>query len=152
MKKQIWGNATWYLFHTMAYKLKPEFKDELPVLFNLIRNICNNLPCPSCQTHATHFLSQVNVDFIVSTKENLINFLHAFHNIVNNRIGAPTFSIEDHDKLYAKANTVSIIKYFLSVMDENDNNEKLMLSSFHRKKTNNIARDYFTNNIHKFYA
>ena len=28
MNKQAWGNATWYLFHTLAYKLKPEYENE----------------------------------------------------------------------------------------------------------------------------
>ena len=29
MKKKVWGNATWYIFHTLAEKLKPEFKSEM---------------------------------------------------------------------------------------------------------------------------
>ena len=31
MQKKVWGNATWYIFHTLAEKLKPEFKSELPI-------------------------------------------------------------------------------------------------------------------------
>ena len=86
MKKQVWGNAIWYLFHTIAYKLKPEFSSEVPIIFNHIKSICNNLPCPTCQSHATMVLSHVNVPLIISSNENLINFLHEFHNIVNKRI------------------------------------------------------------------
>ena len=128
MKKQVWGNATWYLFHTLAYKLKPEFTSEVPI----------------------KFLANVNVKLIISSKDNLINFLHSFHNNVNIRIGNKQISISEHDALYSKANTYNVINYFLSIMDQNINNEKLMMLSFHRKRSVKILREYFTNNIHKF--
>ncbi len=150
MKKQVWGNATWYLFHTLAYKLKPEFTSEVPILFNHIKDICDNLPCPDCQAHATKFLAHVNTSAIVSSKENLINFLHAFHNNVNKRIGNKEFSKNEHDNIYSRANTYNIIKHFLSIMEENTQNEKLLMLSFHRKRTVKNLKQYFTNNIHKF--
>jgi hypothetical protein len=150
MKKKVWGNATWYLFHTLAYKLKPEFTSEVPILFNHIQKICNNLPCPNCQTHATRFLAQVNISLIVSSKENLINFLHSFHNNVNKRIGNKEFSKSQHNEIYSKAITHNVIQHFLSIMTQNNQNEKLMMLSFHRKREVNILREYFTNNIHKF--
>lgn len=150
MKKQVWGNAIWYLFHTIAYKLKPEFSSEVPIIFNHIKSICNNLPCPTCQSHATMVLSHINVPLIISSNENLINFLHEFHNIVNKRIGNREFSKVEHDQIYSRAITNNVIKHFLSIMDQNNNNEKLMTLSFHRKRSVNFFRDYFTNNIHKF--
>ena len=150
MKKKVWGNATWYLFHTLAYKLKPEFSSEVPLIFNHIKTICDNLPCPDCQSHATQFLAKVNVLLITSSKENLINFLHGFHNSVNKRIGNKEFSKIQHDTIYSKANTYNVIKYFLSIMEQNINNEKLMMLSFHRKRAIKIIREYFTDNIYKF--
>ena len=39
MSKQQWGNATWYLFHTLAEKLKPEFTSESGELFRQIKLI-----------------------------------------------------------------------------------------------------------------
>lgn len=150
MKKQVWGNATWYLFHTLAYKLKPEFRSEVPIIFNHIKTICDNLPCPNCQSHATKFLANVNTQLIVSSQENLINFLHAFHNNVNKRIGNKEFSKIEHDNVYSKAITYNVIKYFLSIMDQNIHNEKLMMLSFHRKRAVNVLKEYFTKNIHKF--
>ena len=35
-----WGNATWYLFHTLAYKLKDDKSSEIPLLLAYITNIC----------------------------------------------------------------------------------------------------------------
>ena len=150
MKKQVWGNATWYLFHTIAYKLKPEFGSEVPIIFNHIKNICNNLPCPNCQEHSTRFLSNVNTPIIISSQKNLINFLHEFHNIVNKRIGNKIFSKIEHDQMYSRAITNNVIKNFLSIMDQNTNNDKLIMASFHRKRHIKLIREYFINNIHKF--
>lgn len=150
MKKQVWGNATWYLFHTLAYKLKPEFTSEVPIIFNHIKSICDNLPCPDCQAHAKHFLEKVNIPLIISSKENLIIFLHKFHNNVNKRLGNKEFSKIEHDNIYSMANTHNVITYFLSIMDQNIHNEKLMMLSFHRKRYISIIREYFRNNIHKF--
>jgi len=150
MKKQVWGNATWYLFHTLAYKLKPEFTSEVPIIFNHIKSICDNLPCPDCQAHAKNFLEKVNIPLIISSKENLIIFLHKFHNNVNKRLGNKEFSIIEHDNIYSMAITHNVITYFLSIMDQNIHNEKLMMLSFHRKRYISIIREYFRNNIHKF--
>ena len=37
IKKQ-WGNACWYLFHTLAYKLKEEHTNEI---HNILNHNCN---------------------------------------------------------------------------------------------------------------
>jgi hypothetical protein len=132
MKKQIWGNATWYLFHTLAEKLKPEFKSELTILFTYIEIICNNLPCPTCQAHAKAVMSRAHKPLITSSQDNLKNYLWNFHNSVNKRIGLPEFT-KDSLSLYKRANTGNIIQNFINVMNENMRNEKAMLNSFQRQ-------------------
>ena len=57
MKKKEWGNAVWLLFHTLAEKIKPEYKGELIILVSHISSICNNLPCPDCQQAFNHHLN-----------------------------------------------------------------------------------------------
>jgi hypothetical protein len=150
MKKKVWGNATWYLFHTLAYKIKPEFKSEIPILFSHISQICNNLPCPECQQHATEFLAQINVGKVTSSKESLNQFLWTFHNTVNKRTGGAIISFETCQELYSRANTTAIIKHFIAIMDQNLNNEKGMLYTFHRKRYLKIFKDYITANINKY--
>ena len=66
MDIKVWGNNIWYLFHTIAYKIKEdEFNNIKQDLFYIVKTICQNLPCPECSEHAT----------------NLRGFLvvHAFH-------------------------------------------------------------------------
>jgi len=151
MKKKEWGNAVWYLFHTLAEKLKPEFISELPVLVSHINSICNNLPCPDCQQHATEIMAKTNIAAISGTKEALIDFLWNFHNHVNKRSKAAFYPKESLD-IYKRANTINIIKNFINVMSAVSNNEKTMLFGFHRSLYINKFKEYIKNNIHKYNA
>ena len=46
---KTWGPCTWYLFHTLAEKVKEEsFPLIKESLISLIIRICSNLPCPEC--------------------------------------------------------------------------------------------------------
>ena len=128
MKKKEWGNAVWYLFHTLAEKLKPECHSEVSVLFSHIITICNNLPCPDCQNHAKQAMQRANKSVITSSRENLINFLWMFHNSVNKRTKAPEYSKESLD-MYKRSNTRNVIQNFISVMSENSRNERAMLNT-----------------------
>ena len=149
MKKKVWGNATWYLFHTLAEKLKPEFSNELPVLFSYIYDICNNLPCPDCQKHAMMAMQRANRPLITSSRENLINYLWSFHNSVNKRTGLPEFSKESLE-LYKRAFTITVIQHFISIMSENIRNNKGMINTFHRQIFIKKFKQYIYNNIHKY--
>jgi hypothetical protein len=149
MKKKVWGNAVWLLFHTLAEKLKPEFSSELPVLVSHITEICNNLPCPDCQQHASRVMAQTNIAAITSSREALIDFLWKFHNHVNSRNKATLFSKEDLTK-YTQANTINVIKNFITIMSATSNNEKTMLHGFHRKLMLKKFIDYMNINVHKY--
>lgn len=149
MKKKVWGNATWYLFHTLAEKLKTEYSSELPILFSYINDICNNLPCPDCQKHAMSVMQRANKLLITSSRENLINFLWSFHNSVNKRAGSTEFSKESLE-LYKRARTNAIIQNFINIMSENLRNEKALLNSFHRQIIMKKFIQYINSNIYKY--
>ena len=131
MKKKDWGNAVWILFHTLAEKIKPEHNRELAELVSHISSICNNLPCPDCQQHATRVMAQANKAYISASKENLINFLWNFHNDVNKRTKTAYYPQESLGK-YKNANTINVINHFIRIMSLVANNEKTMLFGFHR--------------------
>ena len=136
MKKKVWANAVWFLFHTLAEKIKPEActsSKELTNLYQQISLICANLPCPDCQGHAMNYLSRVNVSQVTATKENLIVFLWQFHNHVNARTKAPFFTRIELDAKYKLANTPAIIQNFIHIMSSTTNNSKLMLQAYHRQ-------------------
>ena len=93
--KKQWGNACWYLFHTLAVKLKKEEeKKYVPLLLKYIMGFCANLPCPECSNHATSTFKKLNV---VNYPEKLIDYF-VFHNIVNGRIEIKLL-LKEHDEL-----------------------------------------------------
>lgn len=151
MKKKVWGNATWYLFHTLAEKLKPEFKSELPVLFSQISAICHNLPCPDCQKHASHAIRQANVGLVTSSQDNLIHYLWSFHNSVNKRTGSAEFT-KDSLLMYKRAVTKNIIQNFVNIMNENSKSDKAMLNSFYRQQIIKSFINYINTNANKYNA
>ena len=150
MKIEVWGNAIWYLFHTLAYKLKDEYKTEVPVLYNFILQICHNLPCPDCKTHAVAYFKRVNKGYVTSSKENLINFLWKFHNDVNIRLKKSTFSKEKLNELYSKASLYRIVMNFLNVMNGESHNIKMMVQNISRKKCINNFKNYISKNNYKY--
>lgn len=150
MKKKTWGNAVWFLFHTLAYKLKPEYSSEVSVIVSYIVNICNNLPCPDCSEHAIKLLSQVNTKSI-NTRDSLIHFLFTFHNMVNKKINTPDFS-KDSLNIYSRANTKNIVSHFINTMNLNMNNNKLMMDTFRRQNSLSNFVNYIRSNGYKYNA
>lgn len=151
MKKKEWANAVWFLFHTLAEKLLPEHAaTELPVLFEHIKGICNNLPCPDCQGHAVAYMQRADKRTVTASTENLKAFLWQFHNSVNQRIKLPFFSRAELDAKYQMARTAAIVQNFVTIMSKTSNNEKIMMHAFHRKLYLKTFVDYFTTNGHKY--
>lgn len=149
MKKKEWGNSVWLLFHTLAEKIKEENISELPTLVSHITQICNNLPCPDCQQHASTVMSRVNKASITASKDALINFLWQFHNDVNKRTKTGFYTKESL-AIYSTANTYNVIKNFIKIMSATANNEKTMLFGFHRGLYMKQFIDYVNSNINKY--
>jgi len=132
-----WGAPTWYLFHTLAEKVK---EDSFPLirkeLMDIIFTICTNLPCPDCANHATRFMQGINYDTIL-TKDDFKELLFRFHNSVNARKGFPIFDRSELDNMYAKANTTNIILNFYN--NFKTKTMKVTTNSFYRTTSfNNI--------------
>tara|TARA_B100000282_G_scaffold296330_1_gene277917 strand:- start:5311 stop:5769 length:459 start_codon:yes stop_codon:yes gene_type:complete len=147
--KKQWGNACWYLFHTLAYKLKEEHAKEVHNILNHIIAICSNLPCPDCSTHAIQTLNRLNKKAI-NSKESLINAIFQFHNIVNKRTGKSQFSRKEHDELYARASFYPIYNNFWNVMLINAKGERAMIYNLARKNALLNFDKYIKQNVHIF--
>lgn len=145
MEKYIWGRITWYMFHTIAARIKEEYFPLVrSVLLDFIRQISYNLPCPICAHHAKQHLSRVNFN-VIQTKTDFRNFLFAFHNRVNQDLNKPMESI-DILKKYDNANVDKMLEYFIHVHNHETYSEQLMMRK-HMKNTGikNFVNWYATN-------
>lgn len=132
-KEMLWGEPTWFLFHTLAEKIKESYFHEMKFeLFSFIRRICNNLPCPDCAKHATQYMKTVNFDAI-TTKEQLKLMLFNFHNEVNKRKGYPLLHYVELDGKYNSAITVNIIRNFFLHFSKRSYNLRIDVSGNQRR-------------------
>jgi hypothetical protein len=151
-KPMKWGEPTWFMFHTIAEKIKPEYYTQYrSEIMNIIRIVCNTLPCPICANHATQYMQNIN-DSQLYTKEDLQLMLWAFHNSVNERKGQPIFPNDNgqlHAK-YSKANTRVIIQIFIVVHKDRQSGFRMMADDFYRNKNINMIKTWFVRNISIF--
>ena len=148
MSTNVWGPPTWILFHTLIAKLTDDGFNTVGLqLFNYIKRICNNLPCPDCAQHATQFLSKVNMGTI-KTKEDLRNTMYIFHNMVNKRKNKPMYHVNDLEK-YKSNNSIERYNNFIAHF-KTKGNMKLLADSFQRKLLINDFKKWMMFNIRFF--
>ena len=139
VKEMLWGEPTWFLFHTLAEKVKPECYTEVcPELMTFIRRICNNLPCPDCTQHATRHINGINFATITK-KEHLRLMLFDFHNKVNGRKQYESFPFNDLYAKYSAANTVNIARNFFHHFSKRHYSVRMGVDGYHR---NQMLKDF----------
>lgn len=149
-KKMKWGEPIWFLFHTLAEKVKEESFQTIRLdLLNTISIICNNLPCPDCANHASEYIRKINFSSI-KTKQDLKLMLFQFHNVVNQKKKFLLFSIDNLDSKYSKANTVNIIKNFMLNFQEKNHSIRMIANDMHRSRVADQLKTWFNNNIQYF--
>lgn len=147
--KEEWGNACWYLFHTLAEKLKQDQEAEITALFDEIKNICGNLPCPTCSAHAISKLATIRPNS-VKTKDDLINVLVEFHNSVNTRLKKPLFTKEECREKYKKAILTNIVTHFIQVFDKPTGIDHYMMYTVQRSNCLKRFISYIKGNESKY--
>jgi hypothetical protein len=134
-KKILWGPPTWYFFHTLAEKVKPElFLQHRAALFGMIKDICKNLPCPTCSAHASQYIDKINVNSLQS-KHDLIKMLFEFHNNVNARTNSPQFSYDELLSKYKQANFVNIVNNFMYYYKMEHHAIRMIADDMYRKRS-----------------
>jgi hypothetical protein len=149
-RQMLWGQPTWLLFHTLAHKIKEEYFNQIKFqLFEMIKNICYNLPCPTCAIHARSYIDKINVNSI-QTKEDLKKILFDFHNVANSKKKNELFKYEDLDSKYSVAITINIIKNFFVFFQDKHYNVKLITENINRNRIIFLAKNWFNKNIQFF--
>jgi hypothetical protein len=149
-KPMKWGEPTWFLFHTLAEKIKPEYFEEVrKELLNIIYTICSNLPCPNCTKHAIEYLNAINFTTI-ATKDSLRIMLYKFHNEVNRRKNMAEFPTDQLIPKYSAANTVNIIHNFMPHFEDRSGSIKLIADNLQRSRVALQLKAWFNKNIGYF--
>ena len=95
MKTSIWGPSAWRFLHavTFAYPESPseEHKDAARSLFRSLKLM---LPCGDCCTHYCAGFALDPVDKHLESRDALSQWLVAFHNKVNARLGKAQYSYD----------------------------------------------------------
>ena len=144
-----WGPPTWLFFHCFAEKIKSEFYEkEYVKCFDIIKRICNILPCPTCHAHAMNYLSKVKIHRL-KQKEQFKKFLFNFHNYANANTNKKHENMVILEK-YKRGVFINIVKYFF----QNFYSRQLLLRNFsaqmfEKKELNNI-KIWLGENIHQF--
>ena len=150
-KEMTWGKATWFLFHSLAEKVKEErFLEVKKELCNNVYRICNCLPCEICRKHAIEYMRNVNFDNI-KTKTDFKKMLFNFHNVVNKNKNYHIFKYEDLDEKYSKSNLSKVINNFFYYMSisrnktspSSDMQNSMIINGFRSWINSNIS--YFNN-------
>jgi hypothetical protein len=134
--------------HTLAAKIKEtSFPVIGPSLILVLIQICNNLPCPECAQHAKEFWSKVKTANI-KTKDDLINLLFVFHNIVNKRKQLQPFKHENIS-YYKTRNVVHTYNSFSRNFNTRGN-MNLINESFRRNIMLSSLRTWLMTNLIHF--
>ena len=143
-----WGPSTWLFMHTLAAKLKDSsFPVVGPQLIHVFIKICNNLPCPECAQHSKLFWSKVKTNNI-KNKNDIINLLFVFHNIVNQKKNNKPFKYENL-KYYETKNVIETYNTFSKNFNTRGN-MNLINESFHRNMMLTSLKTWMMSNINHF--
>lgn len=150
MKKSVWGPLIWRFLHVLSIKIKEsEFFINKEKIINLVLSVCDNLPCPSCASHARGYLKKIN--FInIKTKEHLIVSIWKMHNEVNKANKKPSY---DYDKLinsYQDYNFEKCAINFFKAIQQMNYGDKMMIYSFQRRQFIKKYVSTIRDNLHWF--
>jgi len=148
--KSVWGPAIWYLFHTLAFKMKNQHFNEMKKsLLSFFVLVSANLPCPECTEHAQQETKNLDKSKITNKKELCTYFLN-FHNKINARTNKKIFTIQEYISKYKQAVTRNVIFNFFNNMTKTDHNVKLMINSFYKTKAISSLKTWIVQNYSKF--
>ena len=132
LSKESWGNNIWYLFHSLAHKLKEDkFESQKNNIIFIIKTICNTLPCPDCSKDSTSMLNKIDFNTI-RNKNDLKMFFFNFHNAINAKLNKPQFNYENLDTKYGNANIDVLYNNLYIIYSVNTRIPQLMSSNFHK--------------------
>ena len=151
MKKSEWGPCIWKTIHCLTIQIKNEHFEQIKKeLIHIIVQICSNLPCPICSSHASLFIRKHRIQSI-KTKDHLIRFFFHLHNEVNKRLKKKPFSYEDVINTYKNENIKQTLSAYYNLNHQIKFSERLMNHGYHRKLFLENFKRFVRSNIELFH-
>ena len=148
--KMKWGPPVWFFFHTLAEKVHASKFDDLKRdIMDIIRSVCNTLPCPICAEHATNYMKKIH-DSSIQTKDDLKLMLFQFHNEVNKRKGYQEFPLSELNKKYEYAVTINVVNSFILTYREKSRNVQMIATEMSRDMILRNIRGWLNSNLIHF--
>lgn len=149
MKKAGWGPIVWKTLHCITLKIKnEEFEKEKNYIIKIISDICINLPCPQCASHASNFIRRYKMKNI-KNKDELIKYIFLMHNNVNKRLKKKSYNFDDIE-IYNSYDIKNVLTDYYKMNINLRTSERMMLHNYHRKMFISEFYNYFNRNIAKF--
>lgn len=149
MKKAGWGPIVWKALHCITLKIKnEEFEKEKNNIIKIISDICTNLPCPQCASHASNFIRRYKMKNI-KNKDELIKYIFLMHNNVNKRLKKKSYNFDDIE-IYNSYDIKNVLTDYYKMNINLRTGERMMLHNYHRKMFISEFYNYFNGNIAKF--
>ena len=102
MSKSDWGPCTWESMHhfAIAYSCRPTPTQQEWAIRWLLAT-AHMLPCVECKNHFLDLLEQFPPD--VTDSCSFQTWMFEAHNMVNQRLGKPVFSLAQYHRKYGRA-------------------------------------------------
>jgi len=147
---EVWGPATWNLFHTLAENINEQSYYRLyQQLFIQFQKICRYLPCPECSNDATFFLAKIKINNY-KNKSDFKKLFYLFHNYVNAKKRKQLFNFLNIN-IYKNFRIINVINKFISTYNTKGN-MRLLNESFQRQFVIKDFKNWFVSNITAFFT
>ena len=122
-----WGPIYWRFLHLLATVLPEEtYVSNKEQIIDIIKQVCNNIPCPTCQEHASHFMKKVRWNN-VKTQRDFYLLIHGFHNTVNKQLKKPEMNEQKSRELVASLNVKECTTEFIKILPQTNSGMVVML-------------------------
>ena len=146
----MWGPPTWFFLHALCEKIHPNHYVLIKEpLWNKLKELCANLPCPDCANHASEYLKSINYKMI-QTKEQLKNVLFSFHNMVNAKKDMPIFPRELLESKYRNMEFIPTIYTFMEHFQDKHKSIRMIANDFYRARVAEQMKIWLNANIQNF--
>ena len=131
---KIWGPSTWIFIHSFCARLdEKKFEENKLSIFNFLRIILSNLPCPICSDHAIKMFNSKHT--FIKNKNDLCLYFYHFHNEVTkrtNKFNKPKLPEKEILKTYKNNNVRKEFNIYYRIWEKSTNQKNIvtMTSTF----------------------